>query len=140
MKRKPAGQQRAFYRQERYGSPRNLLKNCKHDSSKNIGPRGSPQAKDGLPRSGHMRELRIVTGGVSCVVGFNRATNLSGSNVIKRPTAVLPLVGPQVGCKFSLQPVIDLGQMVHHQNILGRDRAIRLQLETPVTVGVLEAE
>ena len=83
---------------------------------------------------------RTVTGKLQRIVGFYRATDLGISAVVERPTAVLALMSAQVGGEFTLERRVDLVHIVHHQDVLGRDGTIGLQLETPITVRVLQAE
>jgi hypothetical protein len=37
--------------------------------------------------------LGVVPGKLQRIIGFDRATDLSGTTVVERPTAVLPLAG-----------------------------------------------
>jgi hypothetical protein len=50
---------------------------------------------------------------------------------------VLRLRSAQVTADLHLQRGIDLVQEVHHHDVLGRDGAVRLELEQPVSFGML---
>jgi hypothetical protein len=60
--------------------------------------------------------------------------------VVKRPAAALELLRAQVAGELRLQNRIDLVQVMHHQDVFGGNRAIRLQLERPIARGMLPVD
>ena len=87
-----------------------------------------------------MRQLRRVTGKLERIVAFHRATDFSAAAVVKRPTAAFELMSAQIRSELAFEPLVELVGVMHHQNILGRNGAIGLQLEAPVPFSVLRAE
>ncbi len=59
--------------------------------------------------------------------------------MIERPAAVVGLVLAQVDRELALERRLDLVQVMHHQDVFGRDGAIGLELEEPVSVGCCRA-
>ena len=47
---------------------------------------------------------------------------------------------PQVHRDLCLECLVDLVHVVHHQHVLGGDRAVGFQLEAPVTIRVLSGQ
>ena len=57
----------------------------------------------------------------------------------KRPAAVIPLPGADVGAETRLGLGVDLVEEMVEQDVFGGDRRVGLQLEQPVAVVMLEA-
>src|SRR6185295_18226606 len=104
---------------------------------KYVGPRRAAEPENLLPSSSHVWLLRIVAGEFQGIVNFYRTTDFRGPAVIERPTAVASLVSAQIRSEFALEFVIDLAQVVHHQDIFGGNGAIGLELIAPVAIGML---
>src|SRR6266576_4603034 len=133
-------EQNNFHRQKRHRTPRQLPEDRKRNPRKYIGPGCSAKAKNRVPSSGHMRQFRLVTGELQRIVGLYRATDFSAAAVVKRPDTVLALASAQICGEFGFEIPVDLAHVVHHQNILGGNGTIGLELETPGAFGVLRAE
>ena len=84
--------------------------------------------------------VRIVAGEFQRIIDFNGTTDFGGAAVIQRPTAVVALATAQIRSEFAFEFVIDLAQVVHHQDIFGWNGAIGPELKGPVAIGVLRAQ
>ncbi len=139
VKRKPARKQHDFHRNKRHGPPRNLSKKRQRDAGEHVGAGGAAAFQNGLARTLHVRRFRVVPGELERVINLDRAAQIHRAAVIERPTAVATLVSPEVNSQLLLKRKIHLVHEVHHQDVFGGDRAVRLELIAPVAVRVLLA-
>ena len=137
MERKPFRQQHDFDRNEGHSSPRQLPEERQRDAREHIGSSGAAAFEYRRAGAGHVRRLRIISGQFQCVVGLDRAAHVEVATVVQGPSAVNGLMTAQIRGKLVLQRSVDLVQEVHHHDVLGRNRAVRLQLEQPVTLRTL---
>src|SRR6185437_9034458 len=70
-------------------------------------------------------------------IGFDRTTDIELATVVERPAAVVRLPRAQIDGNLRLESGIDLIEVMHHQNVFSRNRAIGLELVQPVAVLVL---
>ena len=87
-----------------------------------------------------MGQLGIVASKLQRIVGFYGTTDLGAAAAEKGPTTVPSLANAEVGDQFPLELFVGLAHIVHHQDILGGDGTIGLQLKTPIPVRSLQAE
>ncbi len=84
-----------------------------------------------------MRRLRVVATEFEGVVGLDRTTDVHRPAVVERPATVSALTRTQVIGELRFQVGFRLPDEMQQQNVFGRDRAVGLELETPVAVGLL---
>ena len=137
MERKPSRQQHDFDGNIGHAAPRDLREQCQRNPGEHIDPGGAALPQDCRARPRHVRRVRAVAGQLQRVVGLDRATQIEVAAMIERPAAVLGLSGAQVAAELCLERGVDLVQEVHHHDVLGRDRAVRLELEQPVSLFIL---
>ena len=99
-----------------------------------------PCARIACARPHHVRRIRVVARQLQRVVRLDAAADIERAAVIQRPAAVVGLVRAQVDGDLRSSAGIDLVQEVHHQDVFGRDGAVRLELEQPVALRALAGQ
>ncbi len=140
MKRKPAGEQHDLDRNERHAPPGYLLKEGEGNAGQDIAPGGPPGSEDGLPGPDHVGGIGAVPGHFKRQVGLDGTAYVEAAPRKKRPAVVRFLAGADIVGQFPFERSVDLVHVVHHQDVLGRDGAVRFQFETPVPFRVLRLD
>ena len=140
MEEEPAREEHDLDRDEGHGAPRDLAKKGEGDAREDIALRGPPARQDGLAGTGHVRLFGQVPGKLQGIVRLDRAAHIEVPAVEQGPTAVPGLVPAQVHGDARLEGPVDLVHEVHHEDVLGRDGAVGLQLIDPVPVRLLVLE
>ncbi len=138
MDREPARQQRQLDRDGRHVFPRKLAELRQQDAREDIGPRRPAIGQDRRPGLRHMRRIRAVADHFQAEIGFHRRADVERAIMEQRPAAILGLDAAEIGADLALQlRIVRLTQILAQQDVLGRDRRIRLELEHPVPVVAL---
>ena len=116
MKWKPARQQHDLDRNVRHAAPWQLPEQRKRNAREYIGAGGAAALQN------------------------DSAAQIEVATMVERPAAVLCLVSAQVNGDLDLQRCVDLRQKMHHQNVFGGNRAVRLQLEQPIALRMLRGD
>ena len=140
VKRRPARQQHDLDRHYRNRPPRHLAEQREQDAGEDVAAPRAAVRQDRRPRPRHMRRIERIPGRLQREIRFDRRADVESAAVEQRPAAVLALGRSNVSRDARLQLGLDPAEIVLQQNELGRDRHIRLELENPMSVGMLERD
>ena len=87
-----------------------------------------------------MRRFDRIASRLQCEIGLDRSAEIESAPVEQRPPAVRALDGANIPCDPRLQFRLDGAEIVLEQDELRRDRHVGLQLEDPMSVGVLQGD
>ncbi len=132
---KPARQQDQFRRHGGHIGPRRLAIEAEQDAGEDIGLDGAAARADRLAGACHVRRVDIVADHLEREIGFHRRGDIESALVIERPAAMRALDAAQIDADLLFQfQVRRLGQVMHQQDVFGRNGGIGLQLIDPVPI------
>ncbi len=137
MEWKPSRQQHDLDGNEGHASPGDLSEQGERDLGEHVDVHSAAARQYGGPGMGHVRRIGGVSGELEGVVGLYRAAEIHLTTGVERPAAVVPLLGANVDGDLALECRIHLVHEVHHEDVLGRDGAVCLELVAPVAFRML---
>jgi hypothetical protein len=138
MEREPAGQQHQLDRHDRDRAPRHLPEQGKMDPGEHIGARSASPSQNPVARAAHVRCRRIVADKLEREVSPDAGAEVEVAAEIQRPAAVVGLTRAQIGGDLVLQRLIDLGEEMLEEHVIGGNRRVRLELEYPMAIRPLQ--
>ncbi len=141
VKGRPARKQHDFDRHDRDRPPRNLAEQCKQDACEYVAAPRAATASGSPPRARSI--CGASTGSPAAFkreIGLDRSAEIESAPVEQRPAAVRALDGTNIPGDPRLEFRLDAAEIVLEQDELRRDRHVGLQLEDPMSVGVLQGD
>src|SRR5215467_611927 len=103
--------------------------------------RAGPPRADRLAGAAHVVGVGRIADQLERVIGLHARAHVEGALVEQRPAAMRALHAAQVDRDLALELGVDrLGEKVTHQDVFGRDGAVGLELEDPMTIRLLAVE
>ena len=140
MERKPARQEHDLDRNIGHAAPRNLPEQRECDAREHVAASRAAALQNRRTRAHHVGGLGAVAGELQGKVGLDAAAHVEVAAVVQRPAAMLGLTSAQISRELWLQRSVNLVQEVRHQDVLGGNGAVRLQLEQPIALRALQTD
>ena len=140
MERKPARQEHDLDRHIGHGAPRNLPEQRECDAREHVAAGRAAALQNCRTRPHHVGSLGAVARELQGKVGLDGAAHVEVAAVVQRPAAMLGLTSAQISRELRFQRSVNLLQEVRHQDILGGNGTVRLQLEQPIALRALQTD
>ena len=140
VEREPARQEHDLDRNVRHPAPGKLSEERERDAGEDVAGSGAAALENRRPSARHVGRLRVIARELQREIHLDAAAHVEGPAVIERPASVSRLALPEVSGELRLERGVELSQEVHHHDVLGRNGAVRLELELPRSIRTLKPD